>query len=229
MKKLMIMAWVGAMGVAAIPLAAQETNLPATNSVSVADHQNPPLEQAGQADGIWTSRGIGEGFRSDAQDIGISLGAGIETRDIGGKVAHHVLLSRIEYGHMLGNEFGAGQWYGGNFEFVEEVFGGWQYYRTSRYLTGATTMLRYNFATGTHWMPFFDAGVGGTLTNIGHPDLGSLGEFNGQIGPGLSYFWRDNAVLTLQYRYLHMSSGGLSSPNQGVNENIAYVGVSWYF
>jgi len=26
-----------------------------------------------------------------------------------------------------------------------------------------------------------------------------------------------------------MSSGGLSSPNQGVNENIAYVGVRWYF
>jgi hypothetical protein len=78
-------------------------------------------------------------------------------------------------------------------------------------------------------VPFLDAGVGGTLTDIGRPDLGSLGEFNGQIGPGLHYFWRDNMAFTLQYRYMHTSNAGIQSPNQGVNEHICYLGISWFF
>jgi opacity protein-like surface antigen len=144
-------------------------------------------------------------------------------------VHHDIALSALHYGHMLGDRVGADHWYGGNFEIMAEAFGGAQYYRESRYLFGATAVMRYNLMTGTRWVPFMDVGIGGALTNIKQPDLGSLGEFNGQIGPGVMYFWCENVALTAQYRYLHMSSGGLSSPNQGVNENIAYLGISWFF
>jgi opacity protein-like surface antigen len=191
--------------------------------------QDSLLKPAAPADDIWTPQGVGQGFRAGAQEIEASLGAGEETRDLGGKVPHDLMLARVDYGHMLGNRVGVDKWYGGNFEYIQEVFGGWQYRRVSRYLVGTTSLVRYNVTTGTRWVPFLDAGVGGTLTDIGRPDLGSLGEFNGQIGPGLHYFWRDNMAFTLQYRYMHTSNAGIQSPNQGVNEHICYLGLSWFF
>jgi lipid A 3-O-deacylase len=212
-----------------VPLAAQTTNdSVSTNSVPT-DYKLPPLQQPSGTDDPWTSLGIGQGFSSHAQEVGVSLGAGEETRDLGGKAHHDIALSRFYYGHVLDDLVGAGHWYNGNFEMMPEVFGGAQYYRESRYVFGATAIVRYSVATGTRWVPFLDAGGGGSLTNIKNPDLGSIEEFNAQIGPGFMWFWRDNVALTLQYRYLHMSSAGLSSPNQGVNENIAYVGMSWFF
>jgi len=179
--------------------------------------------------GVWTSRGIGEGFRPDLQEFGVSEGTSWVTRDIGGKKSHNLLLTRLYWGCMLGNRVAEDKWYGGNWEFVQEVFGAWQYYPKHAFLTGATSLVRYNFATGTRWVPFMDGGVGLSLTDIGNPDLGSPGEFNGQIGPGLNYFWNNNLALTLQYRYMHNSNAGIKSPNQGINENIAYIGMSWFF
>lgn len=225
MKKITLILW--PICLIAVSVAAQETNtvnqtgaLPANTT---ADFTRSPT------DGIWTSQGVGEGFRPHLQEVGVSEGAGWATHEIGGKIPHDMLLTRLYYGCMLGNRVAADKWYGGNWEFLQEVFGAWQYHPSQRYLTGTTSMLRYNFATGTKWVPFIDGGVGFSLTDIANPDLGTPGEFNGQIGPGFNYFWRDNAALTLQYRYMHTSDGGLGSPNQGVNENIAYVGVSWFF
>ena len=214
----------------AVPLAAGEAN-----SAGQADPtpsgppDNVPLIQAPQAGGLWTSEGVGHGFRPHLQEFDVALGAGVSTDDLGGKQTHDLLLTRIDYGWMLGETAGRDQWYGGNWEFLQEGFGGWQGHPADRYLIGTTSLLRYNVATGTRWVPFLDGGIGFSATDIGHPDLGSTGEFNGQIGPGVSYFWGEHTALTLQYRYMHTSSGGLSSPNQGVNENICYFGVSWFF
>jgi len=206
---------------------AQETNgLRQTDAIPA---NVPDTLTHSETNSIWTSQGIGEGFRPDLQEVGVSEGAGWATHEIGGKISHDLLLTRLYWGCMLGNRVGKDKWYGGNWEYVQEVFGAWQYYPTHRYLTGATSLVRYNFATGTKWVPFIDGGVGLSLTDIGNPDLGSPGEFNGQIGPGINYFWHDNVALTLQYRYMHTSDGGIKSPNQGVNENIAYVGMSWFF
>lgn len=230
MNKKTCVVWMAAVMVSDGSLTAQETgHAGQTNAVPPGFYQDSPLKPAPAAGEIWTAGGVGHGFRADAQEAGVSAGAGEETRDIGGRQPHHLLLTRLYYGHMLGNEVGADDWYGGNFELMQEVFGAWQYYRGSRYLTGTTTILRYNFATGTRWVPWLDAGAGVSLTNIGHPDLGSPGEFNLQIGTGVSYFWRDNVALTLQYRYMHISDAGIRTPNQGVNENICYAGISWFF
>jgi len=191
--------------------------------------ENPPTQPPPEPPGIWSAEGVGHGFRAHVKELGASLGAGISTDDIGGKETHDMMLGRVYYGVMLGNPVALDKWYGGNWEFMQEVFGAWQFHPASRYLTGTTSFLRYNFATGTRWVPFLDGGIGLSATDIANPDLGSTGEFNGQIGPGLQYFWSDHTALTMQYRYMHTSDGGLSSPNQGLNENILYVGVTWVF
>ncbi len=208
MKKITyLLGWTG--WLLALPVAAQETNRPVLPAAFPSDH--------------------GAGTRPPRQEFGIGFGNGLATYDIGGKTPHNLLLSRLYYGILLGQPVARTKWYGGQWEFVQELFGAWQYDPANRYLVGTTSLLRYNWTTGSRWVPFLDAGIGASATNLGHPDLGSTGQFNGQIGPGLSYFWNPHTAFNLQYRYMHNSSGGLSSPNQGINENIVYAGVSWFF
>lgn len=110
-----------------------------------------------------------------------------------------------------------------------EVFGEVQCKPRSAYLVGLTPALRYDFGTGTRWVPFFDAGAGVTATDIGRPDLGGTFQFNLQAGPGLHWLVGKNTVLTLQYRCLHLSNASMENPNHGVNTSVLYAGVGWLF
>ncbi len=83
---------------------------------------------------------------------------------------------------------GQGHWYRGNLEGRLELFGGGQYSSETDWLVGLTHHLRYNFAIGTRWIPFFDVGAGVTATGIGPPDLSGTFEFNLQVGPGVHWF-----------------------------------------
>jgi lipid A 3-O-deacylase len=71
--------------------------------------------------------------------------------------------------------------------------------------------------------------MGPSVTDVRGPDLSTTFEFNLQAGVGLHYFWRDNATITVECRYLHLSNSGLKEPNQGVNTVGFLVGFSWFF
>jgi lipid A 3-O-deacylase len=124
---------------------------------------------------------------------------------------------------------GTGHWYSGNWELLGDLFGGFQYHPDRAYLAGVTPILRYEFATGTRFVPFIDLGAGATLTDIRDGDLSTKFEFNLQYGFGTHYFLRDDLALTAQYRFIHLSNAGISSPNLGVNNNTVYLGLSWFF
>jgi len=59
--------------------------------------------------------------------------------------------------------------------------------------------------------------------------LGGTFQFNLQTGPGLHWFVEKNLAITMQYRFLHISSAGMELPNNGVNTSAFYVGMSWLF
>jgi lipid A 3-O-deacylase len=208
-----------AIGATLLPVQAQETNI--SNAITN-DFQSPPA-------GIWADGVVGDGFRRGVQEAGFAVGAGLAIHNVGDKISHNLALSRIYYGWMLGSPIGKDKWYGGNFEIVQELFGGAQFHPATHYAVGETTLLRYNFATGTRWIPFMDLGGGILGTDIGQPDLGTTFEFNEQFGPGVNFFWRKNSALTFQYRYTHFSNAGIKEPNQGVNEQMFYAGLTWYF
>jgi lipid A 3-O-deacylase len=130
---------------------------------------------------------------------------------------------------MLSGVLAKDSWYRGNFEFRAELFGGAQISPDTDWLIGIAPHLRYNFATGSRWIPFIDAGAGVTATGIGPPDLSNTFEFNLQGAIGTQYFIKDNVALTLEARFFHMSCAGLSKPNDGLNAIVGYVGVSWFF
>ena len=177
---------------------------------------------------IWQD-GVGEGFRSSVQTFSTEVGVGLGMATFGSRQAHDLALASLCYGHMLGPVLGEGHWYRGNFEWRAELFGGGQYRPESQWLIGLTPHLRYNFATGTRWIPFVDAGAGVTATGIGQPDLSHTFEFNLQPGLGLHWFVRDNLALTGEVKYMHMSCAGISNPNLGLNDVIGMIGLTWFF
>jgi len=196
----------------------------ATNSVAVPESR-PPTST------IWQD-GIGSGFLRSAQDFTVEAGAAAGMATFGSRQAHDLGLLSASYGHMLSGVIGGDHWYRGNLEGRVELFGGMQFHPevdTRGWLVGLTPHLRYNFATGTRWIPFVDGGAGVTATGIGRPDLSGTFEFNLQPGLGVHWFMCDNLALTSEVRYMHLSCAGMNHPNLGVNNVIGMVGVTWFF
>ena len=138
-------------------------------------------------------------------------------------------LASLSYGYMLVSVEGRGHWYSGNWELRGELFSGAQFSPSTEWLVGLTPHLRYNFATGTRWIPFLDIGAGVSATSIGPPDLSHYFEFNLQAATGVRWFIRDNLAFGVEARYLHMSCAGLSSPNLGLNNVGGMVSISRFF
>lgn len=177
---------------------------------------------------IWKD-GVGNGFRPGVTEVGGSVGASLGSRILGSTDAHDLALTKLLIGRVTSDVVATNKWYRGNWEVLGELFGGGQFEPQKAYVIGVTPALRYDFATGTRWVPFFDVGAGVTATDIGHPDLGGKFQFNLQTGPGLNWFIRSHTVLTLQYRFMHISNASLENPDHGLNTSVLYGGISWFF
>jgi len=186
----------------------------------------PVLEASPES--IWEN-GVGEGFRSSAQSITVSAGATYGFKAFNGRQEHDLALTSITYGHMLGHTVGQDHWWRGNFEGRLELFTGAQFSPSTEWLVGLTPHLRYNFATGTRWIPFVDAGAGVTGTSIGAPDLSGTFEFNLQGGGGIQWFFKDNMAISVEARYVHFSNAGIRDPDHGLNGVTGLIGWSFFF
>jgi lipid A 3-O-deacylase len=175
---------------------------------------------------LWQS-GIGSGFRKGALQAGLALGVGIGNKSLGSRSSHDLALATARFGWVFNGVEGHG-WYRGNPELVVELWGGSQVHPTGRTVFGLTPLLRYNFATGSRWVPFVNGGVGIANTNIRDGDLSTGFEFNVQVGAGAHYFWREDTALTVQYRWFHLSNAGIKAPNNGTNTQLFFAGLTWF-
>ena len=214
-----------ALGLVSPSLVAAEPQLEPTLTNSFSGSQRVVEEPTA---GVWVS-GVGSGFRPTAESASLELGASRGVETFGGRQCHDLALTSISYGHMLGPVCGGNHWYRGNWELRGELFGGGQFSPDQNWVFGLTPHLRYNFATGTRWVPFADAGAGVSAVGMGAPDLSGTFEFNLQATIGTHYFIRKNLALTAEARYLHMSCAGINSPNLGLNTVAGMIGVSWFF
>jgi len=169
---------VGALAEAS-PQTQSPSNSPATEATS-----RPDVKLDAGPQSIW-EHGVGEGFRSTTESIGMSAGVLGGMAMFGGRQSHDLAVVSLNYGHMLSHTLGEGHWYRGNLELRLELFSGGQFYPDTQWFVGLTPHLRYDFATGTRWMPFFDIGAGVTATGIGRPDLSGTFEFNLQPALGV--------------------------------------------
>ena len=183
---------------------------------------------ATQPTGIWQDE-IGSGFRKNTIQAGFSVGGGLGTAAFGSWEAHDLSLGSVNAGWILTGVLGRDHFFKGNLEVIGELFSGVEFHPHTRYLTGFTPLARYNFATGTRWVPFLTCGAGLTLTDIGHPDLSGTFQFDPQGGFGTHYFFRENVAFTAEWRLLHISNAGISEPNHGVNTQMIMGGITWFF
>lgn len=177
---------------------------------------------------IW-SGAVGHGFRAGTQTFRLGVGMGYGIKALGARDRHDLVPMTVSYGRMVGDVLGAGHWYGGNFEVRGEVFLAPQVNCDGDWTIGLTPHLRYNFATGTRWIPYFDIGVGIAFTEIRAPDLGGAFQFNEQLAAGVNYFFTDDLSVNCEIHFLHLSSAGISKPNRGVSTVGPSIGVSWFF
>ena len=161
--------------------------------------------------------------------MSVALGAGDGVQIFGGRQSHDLALISLSYGKMISPVVGEGHWYRGNWELRGELFSGAQFSPSAESLVGLTPHLRYNFATGSRWIPYADIGAGVSATSIGPPDLSGTFEFNLQAATGVQWFIRDNFALGLEARYLHMSCAGIHPPNLGLNTVNGMLSVTWFF
>jgi lipid A 3-O-deacylase len=197
---------------------------PATDSSST----HPQFNFDSGHDGVWQGD-IGDGFRKHAGEAGVNFGGGFGLRMFGGRKDHDVVYGDVHAGTMLSGLIGEKHFWRGNFELLGDLFGGEQINHNSAYMVGLTPLLRYDFATGSHFIPFIGGGAGVALTDIRKPDLSTDFEFNIQVGGGVHWFFKPDMSATLEGRWLHLSNAGIDRPNQGVNTSMILVGLNWFF
>jgi len=178
--------------------------------------------------GIWKSD-VGSGFERGVHTLTLEAGVNYGLEAFGSLESHHLALVSLSYGQTFGGVVGQDHWYRGNFEWRMELFGGAQFSPEAEWLIGLTPHLRYNFATGTRWVPFMDIGAGVAATGIGPPDLSNTFEFNLQASAGVHWFLSNKLAVTADVRYFHMSCAGISSPNLGLNGVTGMIGVTRFF
>jgi opacity protein-like surface antigen len=147
----------------------------------------------------------------------------------GGRPTINYTITEVQFGYMLSDVKGHG-WLRGNFELVGEGFGSAIFEGSGSFIAGITVWMRYNFAPpGWRLVPFAQAGMGLTSTDIDHKYVGQPFNFNLDLGLGTRYLLSQHWSLNLEYRFQHISNADMGRHNIGINGHGPVLGVSYLF
>ncbi|MGD0949290.1 MAG: acyloxyacyl hydrolase [Candidatus Binatia bacterium] len=86
--------------------------------------------------------------------------------------------------------------------------------------------LRYD--RGQALVPFVEGGEGVLYSDLLRERLGSRFQFSSQAGGGLHWFLDKNLAVTAAYRLRHISNGGITRVNTGLNTDFYLIGVTYF-
>jgi hypothetical protein len=171
-------------------------------------------------------------FGYGKQSLGISGGYGLAV-PIGGTDAPE--MEDIEFAYVtprwgigISDPLGGRSWYRGNFEFVLEGTFLYMSEPKSGIAGGIAPGLRYNFLTGTRFIPFFFAGVGFIALDADLARQSDGLNFILQSGVGLHYFISQQTALTGEWRFHHISNASIHDKNAGINSSLFMLGVTFF-
>ena len=96
------------------------------------------------------------------------------------------------------------------------------------YNVGAMPRLRYVFGNRAVVRPYLEGGGGGIWGDLaGTPEQGTNSNFILMAGAGLSVSVSPHTVVSVGYRFYHISNADLASPNGGLNYNYPFIGLSY--
>ncbi len=100
----------------------------------------------------------------------------------------------------------------------------------SNYAAGVNGLIRYNFLPDSESIrPFAQGGLGVMHTNLEMEKFGSKFNFCHNVGLGLQYFFNARDAFTFEWRYFHLSNGGLDDDNDGLNMCNFFFGFARIF
>jgi hypothetical protein len=170
------------------------------------------------------ARGAQEWSLSLAQGSGLGIW-GSEDRD-----AEDVELIGLvpRFGVGLSDPLGAGAWYHGSPELIVEGTLLVAYEPKGGFLGGAGLAFRYNLLAWDRWVPFVELGGGLALLELDLEDQSDGLSFTAYGGVGLHRWLSERAALTVSWRLHHLSNAGLHADNDGINDSMLLVGLSYF-
>ncbi len=155
----------------------------------------------------------------------------------GGGYAHTINFSvsgtsfvqqSIRWGRVFSGSEGD-RWYDGSWQFGLEVSPAFIVLQSETvYGAGVTPVIRRLFTAHGKLVPTMTIGVGVLATTAKVPEGETHFNFTPQIAFGVYYFLNPRNALSLEYRFHHISNGGISAPNPGINSSAFLVGISLF-
>jgi lipid A 3-O-deacylase len=164
-----------------------------------------------------------------AQTVGLAVGPIFPIRVMPGQSTKLFGTAVIpSWSVTITDPIGSG-WYQGQVSLGAEL----PMFRTSEPVTaygvGITPKLQYMFVGLTRLRPYIEGGGGPMWTDLGGQVPEQPGEFNFVIWGGAGGAWRltPQWALNVGFRFVHISNGGIESPNSGLNFGLPFAGLSY--
>ncbi|MCI0604529.1 acyloxyacyl hydrolase [bacterium] len=161
-------------------------------------------------------------------NVGVWTGGG---SGVSGTTADTQLwLTGARIGKVLTGDLGKGI-FRGRLEYAVEAIPAFFVFQDSTVYGFDVTpiILKWNFTSAhNRWIPYFEAGAGMLLTSEDVPEKTFPFNFTPQAGFGFHIMTGQRQAFTLTLKYMHISNGGLDSPNPGINSVQMFVGYHWF-
>lgn len=102
--------------------------------------------------------------------------------------------------------------------------------RTTRYGFGASPLgIQANFRPRKRVQPFIEATGGLLYLSKRTPNyVGTRFQFTADVGGGIEFKLKEKRAFTVGYKYFHISNGNRGVQNPGFDNNLIYVGYTFF-
>ncbi|MBM4266119.1 MAG: acyloxyacyl hydrolase [Deltaproteobacteria bacterium] len=134
-----------------------------------------------------------------------------------------------QLGIGISGPLGGEAWYAGAFEMMLEGTFLVNTSPRSGFAGGGGVLFRYDFLSVPHVVPYAELGGGMLDLEFDLNDQRDGFNFSLDGGLGIRWFIDANTVLSLAYRWQHLSNAGTALPNDGIDTHQPLLGISYYF
>ncbi len=146
-----------------------------------------------------------------------------------GKTTEYVETADIvfRFGRVLAGDIGS-SWYRGRHDLLIEAPISLVLVPDVSPIVGVNFLAAWTFTAPKQLSPYLFAGGGPLYTEADIPGLGSNLNGNYQFGTGVVFKTGKGHYFNMEYRFHHISSAGMESPNDPLNSSKLLIGMTFF-